>query len=283
MIDQENRGVSVARNNGIAVAQGDFLAFVDADDTIAPEMLETLVRLLTNTHSDIVCSGFIYEQDGHTLRLDMPFEKNAPFGPERIASEVFTYMLRYDLLNSVANKMYRRSLIAGHGIIFPEGQALGEDAIFNLKAMKSANQIVFADYAGYFYRETTGSATRNLLQKDYFGAALKVYDFDYSGLLPQTFESSEVQTLKELRLVEQTLSYISLYAKPSAEVSASKRFKYIKSMISHALIRQLVSKHWQTLRSGQSRFAKFVLYCVKYRQTGLLWLAQAYSNFRNKK
>ncbi len=283
LINQENHGVSVARNNGIAAAKGDFLAFVDADDTIAPEMLGTLMQLLIKTGSDIVCSGFIYEQDGHTLRLDMPFEKDISFAKDRIAAEVFPFMLRNDSLNSVANKMYRRSLVSDNRIQFPQGQELGEDAIFNFKAMKAADRIVFTGYAGYFYRETAGSATRNLLKKDYFRTALDVYAFDYVNLLPEGFDRSQMQTLKELRLIEQMLANIGVYAKPNREISARKRFSYISNMITHPLIQKLVRKHWAGLTANRPRFAKFVLYCVKHRQTGLLWLAQTYSNFRNKK
>jgi hypothetical protein len=47
-------------------------------------------------------------------------------------------------------------------------------------------------------------------------------------------------------------------------------------------MQNLVRKHWQTLLAGQSRFKKFVLYCVKHRHAKLLWLAHTYSNFRNK-
>jgi glycosyltransferase involved in cell wall biosynthesis len=120
IISQENQGVSVARNVGIAAAKSEFVAFVDADDTIAPEMLDTLYRIATETGSDIVCSGFIYEQDGHTLRLDMPFEKDVRFGPDFIAAEVIPYMLRYDSLNSVANKMYAARSSLTITLFFPK-------------------------------------------------------------------------------------------------------------------------------------------------------------------
>jgi len=283
IITQENQGVSLARNNGMAKATGEFLSFVDADDTIAPDMFETLCNLAAEYHSDVVCSGFIYEQDGRTCRLDMPFPKNLPYTQESISREVIPYMLRYDLLNSVANKMYRRSLVATNHIVFPAGQALGEDAIFNFKAIGKAHQIVFTNYAGYFYREVAGSATRNIGNKDYFATLLKAYEFDHTPLLPLGFDKKQMQHLKEMRLVEQAISYLSLYAKPNPEVPAAKRLKYVSDMISHPVMQELVRKHWQTLIQGQGRFKKFVLSCVKRRQPRLVWLAQAYSNFRNKK
>jgi glycosyltransferase involved in cell wall biosynthesis len=282
IISQENQGVSVARNVGIAAAKGEFVAFVDADDTIAPEMLDTLYRIATETGSDIVCSGFIYEQDGHTLRLDMPFEKDVRFGPDFIAAEVIPYMLRYDSLNSVANKMYRRALITNNHIVFPEGQALGEDAVFNFKAFRWSNQVIFTDYAGYFYREVAGSATRNILEKDYFKTALEVYAFDYRAIIDLPLDVEKIQKLKGLRLIDHVVSYGAIYQRPGA-LPFRKRYRYISRMISHPAVRHAVKSLWPQLVAGKSAFGKIILYCIKYKFTPLLWLAYSYSYHRNKK
>lgn len=283
IINQENQGVSVARNNGIAAAKGEFISFVDADDFILHDTLETLSKLADETQADIVLYNFVYQQDGHTVVSQSPFPAGKPFGKDFIETELLAYMLRRDLLNSVANKLYRRKLIADNKIMFPAGQALGEDALFNLKAMARSGTVVFSDYAGYFYREVSGSATRNIATKDYFQMALDVYAFDYSEILPATFTAESVKRLKELRLVDQMLSYLSLYSKPNDSLSSSKRYGYISRMVAHPDVRQIVRNRWDELIRGESRFRKFVLYCIKFRHTPILWLAYGYSYHRNKK
>lgn len=66
-IHQENQGVSAARNKGLDVATGDYIAFVDADDYIHPEMYEKLVKALEDNQADIsFCTRKRVYQNGTT-------------------------------------------------------------------------------------------------------------------------------------------------------------------------------------------------------------------------
>lgn len=58
VIHKENGGVSSARNKGLDMAVGDYIGFVDGDDIIAPEMYETLVKLLEEEDADIAHCGY---------------------------------------------------------------------------------------------------------------------------------------------------------------------------------------------------------------------------------
>ena len=60
VIHQENKGVSVARNNGIKVATGKYILFVDADDMIEADAIE---KLMDNSENDLVCGSYVTFKD----------------------------------------------------------------------------------------------------------------------------------------------------------------------------------------------------------------------------
>lgn len=59
VIHQENKGVSNARNTGIELAKGKYIAFVDSDDMIMPNYIETLLNLIENRNEDIICFNWL--------------------------------------------------------------------------------------------------------------------------------------------------------------------------------------------------------------------------------
>lgn len=59
VINQKNQGISATRNNGIKMAQGEFISFIDSDDWIDTNFLEKLYNAAKENHCDIACGGII--------------------------------------------------------------------------------------------------------------------------------------------------------------------------------------------------------------------------------
>ena len=75
ILQQENKGLSEARNTGINIARGEWFTFVDSDDMIAPAFFETLLNAAKAAHADIACSGKV--SFGETSEVNMPEGKNS--------------------------------------------------------------------------------------------------------------------------------------------------------------------------------------------------------------
>jgi glycosyltransferase involved in cell wall biosynthesis len=282
LINQVNQGVSVARNNGIAIAKGEFISFVDGDDYIKNDMLQTLAALAQESGSDIVISGHNKEYDGAIITFKTPFPVCKPFTHELIQKDILPFMIKSDGLNSVWTKIYRREFLISNHINFPQGVALGEDGLFNFKAFHFASKAIFTDYCGYFYREVTGSATRNLTKNDYFERDLEVFHFDYAKFVPLNWSPQQIEELKGFRLVNKVLSNCAVYSRPNSQISGTARYRYVKAMITNPILAGILKSQWANLASGKSKFQKFVLFCIKQKMTLPIWLAMKYSNLRNK-
>lgn len=151
IIHQENRGLGGARNTGIENARGEYLYFLDSDDTIAEHALDTLLRTAETYDADLVLFNTLFvDDDKRVLKKIRGCEK---------CDELLSLESYPDLINelpSACNKMFRRSLFTESGIRFPD-RAWYEDLRTTLKIYPLAKRIVGIDEDLYFYLQRQGS------------------------------------------------------------------------------------------------------------------------------
>ncbi len=163
VVHQKNWGVSKARNRGMEEATGDFFAFVDADDWLSHDYLSEMVQ----TSADIVVSGYIVEQGDGCSRVCMPIESKVfSLEPKFVAD--FVELNQLFLFYAPWGKLYRRSIINGNFLRFPEGCSYGEDLQFNYSYLESVSSISQVPVANYHYRQMGTGTLSNARRPDSF-------------------------------------------------------------------------------------------------------------------
>ena len=151
VIHQENGGLSKARNEGLKIATGEFIGFVDSDDWIEPEMYETLLTALLESKADIaVCN---YQVEYEKIKNTIPSTKTKDirhYTAEEVLKLIFT--IRGFIRTVVWNKLYKRILLVNN--LFPEGK-IYEDNYWTPKVIGGATLILTIDssFYHYLYRE----------------------------------------------------------------------------------------------------------------------------------
>lgn len=282
LINQENQGVSIARNNGLKVAKGEYLGFVDADDYIEPDMYETLYNAAIEDCCDVVLSNWKHEISGNFITKNYKFPKNTLLDRTFINNIILPYFLEEEDLNTACNKLYKNQIIKENNIQFPERVALGEDGVFNMRVFCNAKSLKYIDYAGYYYREVEGSATRNLLNKDYFKRALEVYKTDLKTICNINIDYKTEDKLKSMKLITSVISYIYIYF-TSKDISLRYKYRYVNNMIKNKDVQSALDIYITERYGKLSRYEKFVVNMIRRESTTGLYLASTYSKFRNKK
>lgn len=282
-IDQDNQGVSAARNRGLSVANGEYIGFVDADDYIEKDMYEVLYRAAKEDDCDVVISNFESELEGHKVVTKYPFPIGKLLDSDYIEQEILLYFLKGDSLNTACSKLYKNRVIRAHHVKFPERVALGEDGLFNMQLFRHAAHVTYIDYTGYHYREVAGSATRNISAKDYFGRALEVYMLDIPDEYLGRIDKEKVRQLKSIKLITSVMSYIYVYFSVSnEELNFWKRFSYVKNMIKNPYVREAFPIYYYEMYRTLGRYEKVIVNMIRRKSTMGLYCATAYSRLRNR-
>lgn len=139
----ENRKVSFSRNRGLDMAAGDFLMFVDADDWISPDWIANLLDDAVASESEIVIGKAMRFRGGQERDYRMA-------GLERRGPLWFEAVVFKD--NSVVwNKLYSAAMLRREKLRFDEDLYIGEDLLFNFKAMSRARGIFYSGRGHYHY------------------------------------------------------------------------------------------------------------------------------------
>ena len=150
VIRQENRGLSAARNVGLANASGEYLAFVDSDDFIAPEMYERLLALAQNDQLDMTLCNANYHYEGRNP--DRPVYTDAQPTPILTGQEWMRDRLaRGRLMHMVWMHLYRRDFLVRNRMSFVQG-LIHEDVLWTTEVLLAAKRVRYDATPYYQYR-----------------------------------------------------------------------------------------------------------------------------------
>lgn len=170
-IHQSNHGESHARNQGLKVATGGYIAFMDCDDWIEPQMYETLVNILEKNNVDIAASSWYKDSDNKSQFM----ENRLPVVQGKFDQyQLMQYVYRRDDYQGFAymwNKLYKREVIYSEvnnqPILFNETLKLGGDVLYVADVLLKTASAIYLEQAFYHYRQrsSSGCHTENICKR----------------------------------------------------------------------------------------------------------------------
>lgn len=169
---KENGGVGAARNDGISLATGKYLAFVDADDTVSKDMYEKMVGTAEKYSADCVVCSIVNIYPSYEHKESHIFGNQIIAGHADVHQRIVVPLITpghtdASLMQSPCNKLYRNSLVQKHELKFSH-LPYAEDWLFNIEFFMNSAVVAFVNEFFYFYdRKTEGSLSKSW-RKDSF-------------------------------------------------------------------------------------------------------------------
>ena len=187
IITKKNEGQAIARNIGIKEAQGEYVAFVDSDDFIEPDMFEKLYSKAKDNNLDLaMCKIATYDNQTGEIKDNVWYYMLGVF--RDFEKDIFTHKDTKEFTCNISvtpyNKIYKNSLLKENDILFPEG-LIFEDEKFFFDTYLRAKKVSIVDEFLYYYRVNRKGSTVDISKEN-----------DYSDIIPiskqirETFEET---------------------------------------------------------------------------------------------
>ena len=202
VFNQENKGVSCARNLGICKAEGEFLCFLDADDWLEPNYLERLKFILQD--ADMAVCG-VDQYDEPPLMAEVISLEKIKRHPSIYAKNGYT--------NYSINRLYLMRIIQQYALRMSETMRRAEDACFVMDYLQHCNKIAVTGEILYHYRQVDSSAMHRFYEgvcRDEGLLMARQYGFFHEMPLDEQEESAYL--IWEHGKAMSVLRYIAQYA-----------------------------------------------------------------------
>lgn len=188
IINQENRGVSFARNRGMRNASGKYVVFVDSDDYVSEDYVEELVR--NRKGGALVIGSHVMLENGKKVipKYIEPFEAKM----QREFSEKIRDLLHSCMLQGPYCKLFEKKVLEKNNITFDESMCFGEDFKFVLKYLDVAKQIIYIGKDIYVYCKQRNGLTA-VINKNRVDSFLRLSRFFGEYIKKRGFGGSVVE------------------------------------------------------------------------------------------
>ena len=224
----ENSGPSTAKNVGYDVATGNYVAFIDSDDEIKPEMFCTMLESGYKHNADIVCCNYIQiDEDGNISHTQYTGQEYTLTQDEALRA----ILIKDKIYSQCWTKIYKRETISLHHVRNTDGLKTEEDFIYNIQAFACSKTVCIVDKPLYIYTHRSKSLSKAYYRdhiSQYINNRILRLELVDSIIHERFIHLQEYSTYHCIFYYNELLGRICLFPKMYHDPRVKKVFSYIR-------------------------------------------------------
>ena len=257
IINQTNSGPSNARNNGLKIAKGEYISFIDSDDWIDSEMFKTMyVNAKINNSDVVICDMKMIENENELYIRGIQCDTDV-FDKNKIQQTIYTSLLSNSQFNSMANKIYKREILKTNNIKLDAKIFYAEDWLLNMEFFKHCNKATYINRCFYYYRRGHESSSSKYKDDTFEKVGLWIYK--------KRKEYAENLNLNPY-LATNDLFKVTMHCLISEfrrnDLKFLEKLNRIKYIINNNEVRELTTYIFKNKITIKERV---ILFCIKYK------------------
>lgn len=243
IINKKNCGVSSARNDGIKVAKGKYIMFVDSDDYISVDMIEYMYKKITSEKADIVkCNRIDTYVDRDVKVSRKPIWNDVKiFKKNEFSENVYVEFFGRSRLCNAYMTLIKKSLLDKNGILFSEELIVDEDEIFAMEIFSAAEKFIYLPNPFYYYVKNENGLS---------GGGTNIYSrivsrkkhVEYLKKISSNWHIENIETL-----LREKIAFIGIYtamqtAAYNTNFSRREQYKLFYNVLNDNLFKESITK-----------------------------------------
>lgn len=242
VIAKENGGAGSARNAGISVASGEYIAFPDIDDWFEAPMYEELYQFAKTGDYDVVFSGVNYymqTKNGVEYSRSENIQTCSYRTKEDCRLHIMDFFPTTTIFDVPWNKLYKRKVIIENNIRFSDLRRC-QDAMFNIDFFNNIDSAFAIDKAYYNYMLNTASDVRRKFPKNYIDICIAYYTHLIDVLTSWGVYTDKIRRHYDSSFVISIFATACMYDNPRWHLNRKGKKSYINDILNRSEVRNFL-------------------------------------------
>lgn len=247
----QNSGPATAKNEGLKLAQGNYIALTDSDDRMEPLMLHKMVSAGYENDADVICCNYKQiDEQGNVSHLNSTNQQYVLNHKEGLIH----FFSKDKIYSQCWTKLYKRQMLTDNHIENDPGLRTDEDFIFNIRAFVHAKTTVIVDEPLYEYTHRESSLARAYFKKNisqYIDNRIQRVRVTQEVVMNESDDIKRWSTIHIIMYYNELLGKVALFP----EYYSDRRITGILRYIRHN--RHILNRHY--MLCGFSKTGKFLI------------------------